>query len=128
MRDSKSTGSEQKTTETPAPSEKTVNGVLSLKVDSFIQDTKVITYSIINNSDAAVSVPTFISLEKYNGKEWQAVQRKDSAVTAEAMIVLPHDTLKLEKNLNNDFTDLDSDKYRLCIHTSYGLIYSGIFG
>lgn len=28
----------------------------------------------------------------------------------------------------NDFNDLGSGKYRLCIYTSYGTIYSGIFG
>lgn len=119
-----SSPSEPKTIETPSPSEKINSGELSLEVNSFIQNTKVITYSIINNSDIAVPIPTFISLEKYNGKDWQAVQRKESTVTATAMIVLPHDILKMEKDLNNDFNDLDSGKYRLCIYTSYGTIYS----
>lgn len=116
--------SEPDTIETPSPSEKTEGAELSLEVNSFIQDTKVITYSIINKSDIAVSIPAFISLEKYNGKDWQAVKRKEMTVPASAMMVLPHDTIKMERDLNNDFADLDSGKYRLCIYTSYGTIYS----
>lgn len=116
-------------TQTPMPtpaspyaSDPVNNDKIQLVVTGFSQDTKVISYTITNDSDEMVTMPTFVLLEKYDGQNWLSVPRTESAVTADAMIILPHSKADLEKGLSTYFSDLSSGKYRLCIQTSAGKI------
>ena len=106
----------------PIVSEPVTTDKLQLVVNGFSQDTKVISYSITNNSDETVNIPTFVSMEKYDGQNWRSVPRKDSNVTAEAMVLSPHSKVDRETDLSACFTDLSGGKYRLCIQTPYGKI------
>lgn len=106
----------------PIVSEPVTTHKLQLVVNGFSQDTKVISYSITNNSDETVNIPTFVSMEKYNGQNWRSVPRKESNVTAEAMVLSPHSKVDRETDLSACFTDLSGGKYRLCIQTPYGKI------
>lgn len=119
----------QTPTQTPMPtpaspyaSDPVNNDKLQLVVTGFSQDTKVISYTITNDLDEMVTMPTFVLLEKYDGQNWLSVPRTESAVTADAMIILPHSKADLEKGLSTYFSDLSSGKYRLCIQTSAGKI------
>lgn len=106
----------------PSVSEPITTDKLQLVINGFSQDTKVISYSITNNSDETVNIPTFVSIEKYDGQNWRSVPRKNSNVTAEAMVLSPHSKVDQETDLSTCFTDLSSGKYRLCIQTPYGKI------
>lgn len=114
-------------TDTPTPtspivSEPITTDKLQLVINGVSQDTKVVSYSLTNNSDETVNIPAFVSIEKYGGQNWRSVPRTDSNVTAEAMVLSPHSKVDLETNLSTSFTDLSSGKYRLCIQTPYGKI------
>ncbi len=124
VKDQKKTTSDPKATKKPSLSEETNCGVLSVKVNSVSGDTKVINYTISNHSDKTESVPAFVSLDRYDGREWLAVPRKNSTVTAQAMILMPHREIKLDLDLSNHFTEVGIGKYRLGIQTSYGMIYA----
>lgn len=106
----------------PIASEPITTDKLQLVINGVSQDTKVVSYSITNNSDETVNIPAFVSIEKYDGQNWRSVPRTDSNVTAEAMVLSPHNKVNLETNLSTSFTDLSSGKYRLCIQTPYGKI------
>ena len=126
---------QKRSTSTPAPSptvtptptspivsEPITTDKLQLVINGVSQDTKVVSYSLTNNSDETVNIPAFVSIEKYDGQNWRSVPRTDSNVTAEAMVLSPHSKVDLETNLSTSFTDLSSGKYRLCIQTPYGKI------
>lgn len=106
----------------PIVSEPITTDKLQLVINGVSQDTKVVSYSLTNNSDETVNIPAFVSIEKYDGQNWRSVPRTDSNVTAEAMVLSPHSKVDLETNLSTSFTDLSSGKYRLCIQTPYGKI------
>ena len=106
----------------PIVSEPITTDKLQLVINGVSQDTKVVSYSLTNNSDETVNIPAFVSIEKYGGQNWRSVPRTDSNVTAEAMVLSPHSKVDLETNLSTSFTDLSSGKYRLCIQTPYGKI------
>lgn len=65
--------------------------------------------------------------KKYNQSDWEYVTRKDSMVTANALLIAPHSTTEFESGLSNYFTDLSSGQYRLSVQTSYGKICSEEF-
>lgn len=116
---------------TPKPTESSTedinSGKLSLNVKSFSQSTKIIVYTISNNSEETLVLPAYFSLEKYNQSDWEYVTRKDLMVTAKAMLIAPHSTTEFESGLSNYFTDLSSGQYRLSVQTSYGKICSEEF-
>lgn len=125
VRDQKRSTSTPPLNVTPTPpivSEPITTDKLQLVINGFSQDTKVISYSITNNSDETVNILTFVLIEKYDGQNWRSVPRKDSNVTAEAMVLSPHSKVDQETDLSTCFTDLSSGKYKLCIQTPYGKI------
>ncbi len=95
-----------------------------LVIDNFAQDTKVITFSIYNTSESMITLPTYIIIEKYNGKDWIPVPRKANDVTADAMYIMPDDKCVMETSLDDAFEGLDKGRYRLCVPTSCGKVFS----
>lgn len=124
VKDLKKTTADPKATRKPSSSKESNRGVLSLKVTGVSGNTKVITYTVTNHSDKTESIPAFVSLDRYDGRDWQAVPRKNSMVTAQAMIVMSNREIKLDLDLNSHFTEVGSGKYRIGIQTSYGKIYA----
>lgn len=96
---------------------------VKLEVNAVSQDTKVITYTITNNSDEKVNI-LLLSLEKYDGEKWQAVERKDNWVQLECMVIFPNEQAVETLALSRDFVDVSSGNYRLGIQTSCGNVYA----
>lgn len=107
----------------PKPVTNSAIDKMKLDVNSVSQDTKVITYTITNNSNEKVCV-LLLSLEKYNGEKWLPVQRKDNWIRLEAAFILPNEQAVLTEALSEDFVDVSSGSYRLCIQTSCGKLYA----
>jgi len=96
---------------------------VKLEVNAVSQDTKVITYTITNNSYENIGI-LLLSLEKYDGEKWQAVERKDNWVRLECMVIFPNEQAVETLALSRDFVDVSSGNYRLGIQTSCGNVYA----
>lgn len=107
----------------PKPATNSAIDRVKLEVNAVSQDTKVITYTITNNSDEKVSI-LLLSLEKYDGEKWQAVERKDNWVRLECMVIFPNEQAVETLALSEDFVDVSSGNYRLGIQTSCGNVYA----
>lgn len=95
-----------------------------LVIDNFAQDTRIITFSIYNTSQSMITLPTYIIVEKYDGKDWVEIPRKMNNVTADAMYIMPSDKSVREMSLDNVFEGLSQGRYRLCVPTSCGKVFS----
>lgn len=93
-----------------------------LVIDRFVQDTKVITYSIYNFTQNIITVPAYYGIEKYNGKEWVELSRKTNYVTANAQYIMPGDKSVNESGIESSFGELEQGKYRICVITSCGKV------
>lgn len=96
---------------------------VKLEVNAVSQDTKVITYTITNNSYEKIGI-LLLSLEKYDGEKWQAVERKDNWVQLECMVIFPNEQAVETLAISRDFVDVSSGNYRLSIQTSCGNVYA----
>lgn len=93
-----------------------------LVIDRFVQDTKVITYSIYNFTQNIITLPAYYGIEKYNGKEWVELSRKTNYVTANAQYIMPGDNSVNESGIESSFGELEQGKYRICVITSCGKV------
>lgn len=93
-----------------------------LVIDRFVQDTKVITYSIYNFTQNIITLPAYYGIEKYNGKEWVELSRKTNYVTANAQYIMPGDKSVNESGIESSFGELEQGKYRICVITSCGKV------
>lgn len=93
-----------------------------LVIDRFVQDTKVITYSIYNFTQNIITLPAYYGIEKYNGKEWVKLSRKTNYVTANAQYIMPGDKSVNESGIESSFGELEQGKYRICVITSCGKV------
>lgn len=93
-----------------------------LVIDRFVQDTKVITYSIYNFTQNIITLPAYYGIEKYNGKEWVELSRKTNYVTANAQYIMPGDKSVNESGIESSFGELEQGKYRICAITSCGKV------
>ena len=93
-----------------------------LVIDRFVQDTKVITYSIYNFTQNIITLPAYYGIEKYNGKEWVELSRKTNYVTANAQYIMPGDKSVNESGIESSFGELEQGKYRTCVITSCGKV------
>lgn len=93
-----------------------------LVIDRFVQDTKVITYSIYNFPQNIITLPAYYGIEKYNGKEWVELSRKTNYVTANAQYIMPGDKSVNESGIESSFGELEQGKYRICVITSCGKV------
>ena len=101
--------------EIPVPDDEEAPSDIELVIESFNQDTKTITYSIVNNSDKEVFTGVWASLQKYDGEKWVYVKNKSDMFILLAIIIEPgtkggYDSI----NLINEFEgELSSGRYRL---------------
>ena len=93
-----------------------------LVIDRFVQDTKVITYSIYNFTQNIITLPAYYGIEKYDGKEWVELSRKTNYVTANAQYIMPGDKSVNESGIESSFGELEQGKYRICVITSCGKV------
>ena len=93
-----------------------------LVIDRFVQDTKVITYSIYNFTQNIITLPAYYGIEKYDGKEWVELSRKTNYVTANAQYIMPGDKSVNESVIESSFGELEQGKYRICVITSCGKV------
>lgn len=97
---------------------------IKVLVDKFDQNTGTIFYSVINNSKEMLVLPSYITLEKYDGKEWVVIPSKESKITADAMLVMPDDEIMRNIDLSSNYLDLSSEKYRICLMISKGKVFA----
>ena len=95
-----------------------------LVIDSFVQNTKTITFSVYNTSQRMITLPTYFIVEKYDGKVWTVMPRKTNDVTADARYIMPGDKSVTEADLDNVFGELGQGKYRVRVQTSCGDVLS----
>ena len=93
-----------------------------LVIDRFVQDTKVITYSIYNFTQNIITLPAYYGIEKYDGKEWVELSRKTNYVTANAQYIMPGDKSVNESGIESSFGELEQGKFRICVITSCGKV------
>lgn len=97
---------------------------VKLVIDSFVQNTKTIIFSVYNTSQRMITLPTYFIVEKYDGKVWTVMPRKTNDVTADARYIMPGDKSVTEADLDNVFGELGQGKYRVRVQTSCGDVLS----